>query len=118
MLHAFCHLLIFLKNNIHNKKDQKYMHDSRWGTGDPDPLENSQKIGLLSNIDPDLLKTYNGANGTPFAGGPMMARLKWFLDLLFLYQVKPAWKYHQSVKETGSRSGPTKCRLKAISTIQ
>ena len=60
------------------------------GTGDagPNPLLYHKNIRILGNFDPGLLKNYKSAKPTfnvgpsstrqwRFAGGPMMARLKW-----------------------------------------
>ena len=66
------------------------------GTGGPDPPVNYKNIGFLSNTGPDRIKItklpvqhsmlvhHRPASETPFkwrfAGGPLMARLKWYLD--------------------------------------
>ena len=68
------------------------------GAGGPDPLKNHKNIGFLSNTGLDPLKItklprqhsmvghHRHASETPFqwrfAGGPMMAQLKRYLDPL------------------------------------
>ena len=70
------------------------MCGSRVGTGGPDPLKNHKNIGFSSYTGPDSLKitaTKPAFNVGPssarqqnaikwrFTGGPMMARLYWYL---------------------------------------
>ena len=75
------------------------MRGSRRGHGvrtpPPPPLKNHKNIGFLCNTDPDPLKYHKAtksalnvgdhqhATEMRFAGGQMMARLKWYLDLSF-----------------------------------
>ena len=76
------------------------------------PPEKSQNIGFLSNSGPDPLKNYKAtepafnspdhqhASETPFewhfAGGPMMAHLKCYLDPPTPHQLKKKKKCFQS----------------------
>ena len=74
------------------------------GQGVRTSLENYNNIGFLSNTGPDLLKItklpiqhsmldhHRTASETPFkwrfAGGPLMARLWWYLDASPLHQTE------------------------------
>ena len=74
------------------------MHGSKGGKGVQIPLKNHKSIGFLSNTDPDpvnitklpsqhsILGHHWHASETlfkwRFAGGPMIAHLKWYLDPL------------------------------------
>ena len=63
------------------------------GQGVRTPLKNHKNIEFLSNNSPDPLENHKAAKCTKptssetpfkwrFAGGPMMARLEWYLDPL------------------------------------
>ena len=85
----------------------------RGDRGSGTPLKNHKNIGFLINTGPDPLKAtklqsqysmlgqHRHASETPFiwrfAGGPMMARLQWYLDPSSPHQLKtksskPLWQ--------------------------
>ena len=62
--------------------------DGGWGAGGLDPpLKNHKNLGFLSNTGPDHLKITKLPNSVLLAG-PMMARLKWYLDPPSPHQLK------------------------------
>ena len=85
---------------------RRRMGGSRGETGGPDPLKNHKNIGFHSNTGPYPLKKYKATiqsqhsimghhrhvSDTPFklrfAGGPMLARILWYLDPLSSHQLK------------------------------
>ena len=48
----------FSKRRNDEYVSELFMCGSRWGTGGPDPPENSQKYRVFSNTDPDPIKKH------------------------------------------------------------